>query len=110
MRLYHYTDAKIEKIDMNKCDGWWMTDVAPWDDFDFDGEMGAQGSRYVVVCEIDYDNLEVYVGGDHESVSAFCEEESVDLIENRWDGYTDYAVANPDLVRIVEVLENKWRD
>lgn len=103
MKLYHYSDKKIESIDMNKCDGFWMTTIAPTDT-DMLDEIGCAGSKYCHVVEFN-DDVDFEMNGAHHNVEEFLLENKCEYILNRYDGFNDYATCNTSLVKIIEIIE-----
>lgn len=104
MKLYHYADKPFDAIDFSKCDGFWMTDIAPSDD-DMLDEIGAAGMRYVAIVEFDETGESIRNSDFNHDVSEQLEKESADFIENIYDGFTDYAVSKAELVKIIEWVE-----
>lgn len=102
MKLYHYSSIKIENIDMNKCDGFWMTTIAPMET-ELLMEIGADGLEFCHVIEFD-DSGEVLMNGSNEDIADQLESEKADYIQNNYDGFSDYATCNTDLIKIVEVI------
>ena len=103
MKLYHYSSAKIENIDMNKCDGFWMTTIAPTET-DLLMEIGADGLEFCHVIEFD-DSGEVLMNGSNEDVAEQLESEEADYMQNNYDGFSDYATCNIDLIKIIDILK-----
>ena len=103
MKLYHYTDKPFNQIDASKCDGFWMTTIAPTQTELLD-EIGANGLSYCLVCEFN-DSGEYILNGSNYDVAEQLESENADFIENRYDGFTDYAITNPSLVKILETIK-----
>lgn len=102
MKLYHYSSTKFDLIDMNKCDGFWMTTIAPHE-FDLLNEIGADGLDFVAVVEFD-DSGEDLMNTENYNVAENLEAEQADYIRNEYDGFTDYATTKVDLINIVEWL------
>ena len=103
MKLYHYSSIKIENIDMNKCDGFWMTTIAPTET-ELLNEIGASGSKFCMVVEFD-DSGEELANGSNDDVEEQLESEEADFMRNVYDGFSDYATCNTDLVKIIEIIE-----
>lgn len=103
MKLYHYSSSKIEKIEMNKCDGFWMTTIAP-NETDLLMEISADGLEFCHVIEFD-DSGDVLVNGSNYDVSEQLESEEVDYMKNVYGGFSDYVTCNIDLIKIVEVFK-----
>ena len=103
MKLYHYSNTKIENIDMNKCDGFWMTTIAPTET-DLLMEIGADGLEFCHVIEFD-DSGEVLMNGSNEDVAEQLESEEADYMQNNYDGFSDYATCNSDLIKIIDILK-----
>ena len=105
MKLYHYAAKPFEVIDMTKCDGFWMTTINPEQE-EMLNEVGASGSSWVAVCELDTDNLEVADGNTNYDVEDFMAQQADDDYQIcRYDGFADYAVVNPELVKIIEWIK-----
>lgn len=102
--LYHYADKPFESIDLSKCDGFWMTDIAP-DNKDMLDEIGASGMRYVAIVDFDDSGDSIRNSDYNHDVSEQLERENADFIENIYDGFTDHATCNADLVKIIEWIE-----
>lgn len=102
MKLYHYSSTKIESIDMNKCDGFWMTTIAPTES-EMLMEIGAAGMKFCHVIEFD-DSGEELLNGSNDDVAEQLESEECDYMKNIYDGFFDYATCNSDLVKIVEII------
>lgn len=100
MKLYHYSSEKFDTIDMSKTDGFWMTTIAPLPAKMLE-EIGASGINYVAICELE-ESDSVLLNGDNFDVEEQLESSSCDYIENRYDGFEDYAVAKADKVKIIE--------
>ena len=88
----HFTNDNFDTFDISKSDGFWFTDKA-----DIDDDVGANGSGRVVeaflnIRDPDYNSsnsdVEEYLGGIEE-----------DGIINIYDGFTDYAVINPEQIK-----------
>ena len=103
MKLYHYSSTKIEDVDMNKCDGFWMTTIAPTET-QLLMEIGADGLEFCHVVELD-DSGEVLMNGSNEDVAEQLESEAADYMKNNYDGFSDFAVVNASLVKIVEIIK-----
>ena len=103
MKLYHYSSIKIENIDMNKCDGFWMTTIAP-NETDLIDEIGATGSKFCMVVEFD-DSGDELTNGSNYDVEEQLESEEADFMRNVYDGFSDYATCNVNLVKIIEIIE-----
>jgi hypothetical protein len=103
MKLYHYAAKHFESIDMAKCDGFWMTTISPAQS-DMIDEIGASESAWVAVCELD-DSGEMLFNGQNSDVSNQLTNESADFLKNAYDGFSDYAVSNPELVKIIEWIK-----
>ena len=103
MKLYHYSSTKIENIDMNKCDGFWMTTIAPTET-ELLMEIGADGFEFCHIIDFD-DSGEVLMNGSNEEVAEQLESEEADYIKNNYDGFTDYATCNADLIKITNIIE-----
>ena len=103
MKLYHYSHTKIETIDMTKCDGFWMTTIAPTET-ELLEEIGADGLSFCHVVEFD-DAGECLMNSDNHCVEELLKENECDYILNRYEGFDDYATTNPDLVKIIECIE-----
>lgn len=103
MKLYHYSSVKIESIDLAKCDGFWMTTIAPTE-IDLLDEIGAAGSKFCMVVEFD-DSGEELTNGSNDDVEDQLESEEADFMRNVYDGFSDYATCNTDLVTILEIIE-----
>lgn len=105
MKLFHYTSKPFETIDMSKCDGFWMTNIEPTNE-EMLNEIGADGLSYVAICELDIDNLEQADGNQNYDVEDFMSQQpDADYMLCRYDGFTDYAVVNPKLVKIIEWIK-----
>ena len=102
MKLYHYSSTKIESINMSNCDGFWMTTIAPTE-MDLLMEIGADGLEFCHVVEFD-DSGEVLMNGSNEDVAGQLELEEADYMQNNYDGFSDYATCNVDLIKIVEII------
>ena len=102
MKLYHYSSIKIENIDMNKCDGFWMTTIAPTET-ELLNEIGASGSKFCMVVEFD-DSGEELTNGSNDDVEDQLESEEADFMRNVYDGFSDYATCNVNLVKIIEII------
>ena len=100
MKLYHYSAVKFDVIDMSKCDGFWMTDIAP-ENVDMLNEIGAEGLSWVAVVDLD-DSGEALQNAENHDVEANLKENEADYVCNKYDGFTDYAVTNENLVKILE--------
>lgn len=100
MKLYHYSATKFDSIDTAKCDGFWMTDIAP-ENKDMLMEIGATGLEYVAIVELDVSGEEL-TNGSNDDVADQLESEECDYMKNIYDGFSDYAVANTELVKIIE--------
>lgn len=103
MKLYHYSNTKIDEIDMSKCDGFWMTTIEPTADEEMLFEIGAD-LKYCHVVEFD-DSGEYVINADNFNVAEILKSENADYIENRYDGFTDYATTNANLIKIIEVIK-----
>ena len=103
MKLYHYSSMKIDNIDMNKCDGFWMTTIAP-NETDLIDEIGATGSKFCMVVEFD-DSGDELTNGSNYDVEEQLESEEADFMRNVYDGFSDYATCNVNLVKIIEIIE-----
>ena len=103
MKLYHYSSVKIESIDLAKCDGFWMTTIAP-NETDLLDEIGAAGSKFCMVVEFD-DSGEELTNGSNYDVEEQLESEEADFMRNVYDGFSDYATCNVNLVKIIEIIE-----
>lgn len=102
MKLYHYSNTKIENIDMNKCDGFWMTTIAPTET-DLLMEIGADGLEFCHVIEFD-DSGDVLMNGSNEDVAAQLEAEEAHYMKNNYDGFSDYATNKKELIQIKEII------
>ena len=103
MKLYHYSSTKIENIDMNKCDGFWMTTIAPTET-EMLMEIGAAGSKFCHVVEFD-DSGYALTNGSNDDVADQLVEEEADYMQNIYDGFSDYATCNAELIKIVEIIK-----
>jgi len=103
MKLFHYTNKPFDAIDATKCDGFWMTDIAPTETEMLD-QIGAAGMGWVAVVELDNSGEELTNGDNHE-VAEQLENEGADYMCNRYDGFCDYAVNNASLVKIIEWIK-----
>ena len=104
MRLYHYADKPFDSIDFSKCDGFWMTDIEPSNE-DMLDEIGAAGLRYVAIIDFDDSGDSIRNSDYNHDVSEQLEKEGADFIENIYDGFSDYATCNADLIKIIEWVE-----
>ena len=105
MKLFHYTSKPFETIDMAKCDGFWMTTINP-EQTELLDEIGASGSSWVAVCELDTDNLEAADGNTNYDVEEFISQQPDAQYQIcRYDGFSDYAVINPAHVKIIEWIK-----
>ncbi len=109
MKLFHYAAKPFDTIDMTKCDGFWMTSIKPEQKEMLD-EIGASGSSWVAVCELDTDNLEVADGNTNYDVEDFMTQQpDADYQICRYDGeagcFQDYAIVNPELVKIIDWIK-----
>ena len=105
MKLFHYSAKPFEVIDMTKCDGFWMTTIKP-EQTELLNDVGASGSSWVAVCELDADNLEVADGNTNYDVEDFMAQQTdADYQICRYDGFADYAVVNPTHVKIIEWIK-----
>ena len=102
MKLFHYTAKPFEAIDMAKCDGFWMTTIDP-SQAEMLEEIGASGCSWVAICELDIHNLEVADGNTNYDVEEFfASQPEAQYQVCRYDGFQDYAVINPEFVKIIE--------
>ena len=99
MKAYHYTSKPFESFNAEKCDGIWVTTIQP-EDTEMLEEIGAAGLEYCAVCEIDFD--ETLVDGSNYDVAEQLEGTEFDCIENRYDGFNDYAFSDASKVKIIE--------
>ena len=102
MKLYHYSATKIETIDMGKCDGFWMTTIAPTET-ELLNQIGASSLKYCHVVEFD-DSGEALMNGSNNDVADQLLEDNADYMQNIYDGFSDYATCNVELVKIVEII------
>ena len=102
MKLYHYSSVEIKEIDLNKCDGFWMTTIAP-NEIELLDEIGASGSKFCMVVELD-DSGEELTNGSNDDVENQLETEGADFMRNIYEGFSDYAVCNISLVKIIETI------
>lgn len=103
MKFYHYTSKPFETIDMTKCDGFWFTDIAPNQE-DMLMEIGAQGLEYCAVIEFDPDCGDFILNGASFDIEDELAGDEL-YIENRYEAFSDYAVIDPNLVKIVEWIK-----
>ena len=103
MKLYHYSSVKIKSIDMSKCDGFWMTTIAPTQT-DLLDEIGAAGSKFCMVVEFN-DSGEELTNVSNDDVENQLINNDCDFIRNIYDRFSDYATCNADLVTILEIME-----
>ena len=96
---YHYSHSAFKNFDLSKCDGFWFTDIAPENE-DMSMEIGAAGMSYVAVCELDVE--ETLIGGENYDVEEQLNGTEFDALENRYDGFTDYALIDDSKIKIVE--------
>ena len=97
--VYHYSSSKFSEFDKSKCDGIWFTDIEP-SNTDMLDEIGAAGSAYVATCIIII-KYEVDEINNYEVFEQF-EVENADGAICIYDGFTDYAVADNEQVKILE--------
>lgn len=102
MKLYHYSNVKFDQIDMSKCDGFWMTDIAP--DSANTEVIGVDSVKYCYVCEV-ADDLDELINGSNYDVEEQLDNEGAKIMVNHYDGFSDYAVSDSSLVKIIEVIE-----
>jgi hypothetical protein len=102
MILYHYSNTKFQKFDLKMCDGIWLTDIKHTDK-DLLDEIGASGSRFVAVCDVECENN--LVNGDNYDVEGQLSGGEYDCIENLYDGFSDYAFSDSNKVKIIEWVE-----
>lgn len=100
MKLYHYSNVKFSDIDMSKCDGFWMTTIAPTQT-ELLKEIGAFGVKYCAVIEFDNSGEEL-LNGSNSDVEDQLNAESADYMKNAYDGFSDYATVNSNLIKIIE--------
>lgn len=99
MKLYHYSSTKFDSIDLAKCDGFWMTTIAP-NETDMLGEIGAAGSKFCLVVEFD-DSCDSLVNGSNDDVEDQLISGDSDFMVNHYDGFSDFATVNASLVEFV---------
>ncbi len=61
------------------------------------------GLEFCHVIEFD-DSGEVLTNGSNEDVADQLASEEADYIQNNYDGFSDYATCNVELIKIVEVI------
>lgn len=102
MKLYHYSNVKFDQIDMSKCDGFWMTDIAP--NSANTEVIGIDSAKYCYVCEVS-DDLGELTNGSNYDVEEQLANGNAQILVNHYDGFSDYAVAKAELVKIIEVIK-----
>ena len=88
----HFTNKGFTVFDNTKADGFWFTDKKELDD-----EVGASGIGDTIEVFLNIRNSAL--NGDNYYVQEYLEENDADGIENRYEGFTDYAVTNPNQIK-----------
>lgn len=99
MKLYHYSSTTFDSIDTSKCDGFWMTTIAPHET-ELLEEIGADGLEFVATVELNDDVEEIVNAGNYD-IAEKLEAENAKLVRNEYDGFTDYAIDDAELVKIL---------
>ena len=98
LTVYHYSHKPFDQFDIDKCDGFWFTDISP--DSDMLDEIGADCLFYVATCEVEVN--ETLIGGNNYDVEEQLLGTKFDALENRYDGFIDYALIDSSLITIKE--------
>ena len=97
--VYHYSFEPFDKFDITKADGFWFTTIKP-NETEMLEEIGADCANYAAKCEISFDNPLLNASNyDVEKTLAGSEH---DAIENRYEGYIDYALIDSEKIKIIE--------
>lgn len=96
---YHYSNKPFENFELPKRDGFWFTDIEPEDE-EMLNEIGASSMNYVAVCELSFE--ESLVGGKNYDVEDQLAGSEYDALENRYDGFTDYALIDASKIKVLE--------
>lgn len=88
----HFTNKGFTVFDNTKADGFWFTDKK-----ELDAEVGASGIGDTIEVFLNIRNSTL--NGDNYYVQEYLEENDADGIENRYEGFTDYAVTNPNQIK-----------
>lgn len=101
--VYHGTNAKFDKFDSSKADGFWFTDnlSALTDD---DGQIGAQGVNYIKKAYLKSDSL--LTNGPNSDVDSI-KDDGYDGIKNNYDYGTDYCVLDDSQIRVIDEIDNR---